>query len=145
MLKLQLIRYDYTKDYTHGSLAFWNGERWEEFSHTLEDPTRDKNKDGDLQDQGEKKIYGKTAIPFGKYDGFLRFSPSRKRLLPQLKGVKHFDYIQIHSGNTVKDTEGCILVGFEYKSGKIWKSRDAERLLTRMIEDENGVFEIEII
>lgn len=78
---------------------------------TLEDTCRDLNRDGDLDDKGEQKIYGETAIPSGIYPVIINMSPRFKKLLPRLQNVKGFDGVLIHSGNFAKDTHGCILVG----------------------------------
>lgn len=59
----------------------------------------------------EKKVKGKTAIPCGRYRVALHNSPRFRKVLPWLKDVPGFDYILIHSGNSSKDTEGCIIVG----------------------------------
>ena len=144
MLYLQLIRENiYEKEYhTKGSL--FNKYTNEFLMYTLEDKIRDVNADGDLNDEGESKVYGETAIPFGVYEGFLRLSPSRNRVVPQLKDVNHFDYIQIHSGNDVEDSFGCILVGYNRNKDKIWNSRDAEKDLVKLIEKHEGKFIIEI-
>lgn len=51
-----------------------------------------------------------SAIPNGSYDGFLRYDhPDRWRI--ELKNVPGRGNVQIHTGNTVADSEGCILVG----------------------------------
>lgn len=78
---------------------------------TLEDVCRDLNKDGDLSDSGESKIYGETAIPSGIYKMIINMSPRFKKLLPRLQGVIGYDGVLIHSGNSAKDSSGCILVG----------------------------------
>ena len=77
-MKLLLNRVYLHEDYTIGKL-FVNGEY---FSDTVEDKVRDANKDGDLLDEGETKVYGKTAIPYGKYKIELSMSPKFKRMLP---------------------------------------------------------------
>jgi hypothetical protein len=145
MVYLKLIRENVheKKKYTRGRLYF-NGEF---FAYTLEDKIRDKNADGDLNDYKEGKVYGNTAIPFGTYQGFLRYSPSKDRIVPQLENVKHFTYIQIHSGNDISDTLGCILIGYKRKGDKIWESFQAERDLVRKIQLDNeiGTFKIEIL
>lgn len=68
------------------------------------------------------KIKGETRIPKGTYEikyrtvgGFhgrylKRFSGIHKGML-ELQNVPNFKYILIHCGNTIKDTDGCILVG----------------------------------
>ena len=78
---------------------------------TLEDVCRDLNKDGDLNDVGENKVYGETAIPSGIYKMIINISPRFKKLLPRLQGVIGYDGVLIHSGNSAKDSSGCILVG----------------------------------
>lgn len=50
-------------------------------------------------------------IPPGKYTVFLRYSPKHGYAVPGLKAVPGYNNIEIHPGNSVLDTEGCILVG----------------------------------
>lgn len=59
----------------------------------------------------EKKIEGKTSIPFGTYEIEMRMSAKYRMTMPYLKNVPFFKGIMIHSGNFPKDTHGCILVG----------------------------------
>lgn len=91
------------------------------FCHTLEDQIRDKNNDGDLNDLGEEKVYGQTAIPRGTYKVILSYSPHFKKELPEVLGVPGFAGIRLHGGNSVADTLGCILIAYNKyeKEGKI--------------------------
>lgn len=75
------------------------------FCYTLEDPVRD------LGSYGEGKIYGKTAIPPGRYGIGITYSPKFKKRMVLVKDVPYFTGIRIHSGNDAEDTLGCILVG----------------------------------
>lgn len=63
-----------------------------------------------VRPEGEK-VYGKTAIPEGTYEVKLTHSPRFKKTLPEILNVPNFSGIRIHTGNSSKDTEGCILVG----------------------------------
>lgn len=92
------------------------------FCDTLEDTVRDLNKNCKF-DNGEKKVYGKTAIPYGTYEIKWTYSPRFKKYTPQLMNVPSFEGIRIHSGNTSADTEGCLILGENKQVGKVLNSR----------------------
>ena len=52
-------------------------------------------------------------IPVGQYNVDITYSPKFKKKLPLVYGktVSERRGIRIHAGNTVNDTEGCILIG----------------------------------
>jgi hypothetical protein len=99
---------------------------------TLEDRVRDINKDGDLNDFGEGKVYGKTAIPYGRYEITMKVQSPKysqrasyawcKGYLPRLLNVPHFDGILIHAGNTSEDSHGCVLCGENKVKGQVINS-----------------------
>ena len=100
--ELTLERLYLKADYTIGRLLV-DGDY---FCDTLEDRVRDYNKDGDLLDEGEGKVYGETAIPYGRYSVVVSHSPKFRRDLPLLLNVPHFTGIRIHAGNHAGHTEG---------------------------------------
>jgi len=106
------------------------------FCDTLEDVVRDHNKDGDLADAGEGKIYGRTAIPYGRYLVKLVKSPRFGRMLPRLIHVTSFEGVLVHAGNSAQDTEGCILVGENRKVGMVVNSRYWEQRLVKLLQDK---------
>lgn len=106
-MNIQVIRETFTSKSTIGKMYI--GGRF--FCYTLEDVDRDKNKDGDLNDAGEQKVYGQTAIPRGKYNVIINMSNRFKVLMPLIQNVPGFEGIRIHNGNKSADTHGCILVG----------------------------------
>ena len=114
-LELKLKRVVFGKNYTEG----WLFIDQVMFCDTLEDKTRDYNKDGDLDDAGETKIYGETAIPFGRYRVIISYSPKFKKRMLEIIGVKHFGGIRFHSGLKPKDTLGCVLVGKYSNDGEM--------------------------
>lgn len=126
----------YLKDtYTVGVLTI-DGQH--KFCDTLEDRVRDGNKDGDLDDIGEGKIAGETAIPYGTYQVISYFSPKFQRTVPLLLNVKHFDNIEIHSGNNVSHTAGCILVGDNQRPGHLVNGGYYERkLVEELLKNES--------
>jgi hypothetical protein len=64
----------------------------------------------DLVRNGEK-VQDETAIPYGIYNVTLSMSNRFGRVMPEILNVPGFTGIRIHSGNTDKDTSGCLLVG----------------------------------
>lgn len=68
-----------------------------------------------------------SCIPPGTYKGRLLPSPRFKMDLPELIGVPGRDQILIHAGNSVEDTEGCILIGLnrDESEPRVMSSRKA--------------------
>ena len=137
-MKLKLIRTWYADTYTIGKL-YIDGVY---FADTLEDKNRDVDKNG-VFNNGEKKVYGKTCIPFGTYKVILSMSSKFKKILPLLLNVPQFDGIRIHSGNTDEDSSGCILVGINDIKGRISKSTITfNSLMTKLSKADNITIEI---
>lgn len=105
-------------EYTIGKLSL-NGEY---ICDTLEDTDRDLNKDGDLLDAGETKVWGKTAIPYGTYKVTKETNPKFGNCF-RVHNVKQFEGILIHTGNYKEHTHGCILVGKNSVKGAVMNSR----------------------
>ena len=117
-MKLTLKRIALRSTYTIGRLYV----DCNYFCDTLEDTVRDLNKNCKF-DNGEKKVYGKTAIPYGTYEIKWTYSPRFKKYTPQLMNVPSFEGIRIHAGNTSADTEGCLILGENKQVGKVLNSR----------------------
>lgn len=128
-MELRVERLWPRENYTIGRLYVNN----EFFSNTLEDKIIDKDKSGAF-DNGEKKVYGESAIPYGKYKVIYNWSPKFGRNLPRLLDVPHFEGILIHSGNTAKDSAGCILVGKNTSKGMLSESRYTSDKLNEIID-----------
>lgn len=117
------------------------------FSNTLEDKVRDLNKNG-VFDNGEYKVYGETAIPYGEYEITLdvvspKFSkyPFYKEVcegkLPRLLNVPAFEGILIHCADGPqghKLVEGCIGIGFNTIKGGLTKGKETFKALYKQLE-----------
>jgi len=102
LVELKLIRKIYSDKSAKGELYYNNIFE----CYTLEDKVRAAS---------EKKIAGQTAIAAGRYKIIIDKSQRFGRLMPHLLDVPDFEGVRIHSGNTDKDTEGCILVGMDLR------------------------------
>lgn len=129
-MKLRLERLWPKTEYTVGRL-YVNGKM---YCNTLEDRIADINRNG-VFDGEEKKVPGKTAIPYGEYNVVFNWSPRFGRNLPRLLNVPAFEGILIHPGNTADDSAGCILVGENTSSGRLTQSRYTSDNLNILIED----------
>lgn len=138
-MKLTLKRIALRPTYTIGKLYIDD----EYFCDTCEDKVRDANKNGVFDE--EKKVYGKTAIPYGNYTIILSMSNRFKRVLPLLLDVPEFSGIRIHSGNSADDSLGCILVGENKQVGKVLNSRKTEQKLMKILKETDEDIEIEIV
>ena len=130
MKTLTLTRIAKRADYTIGRLEDENGVK---ICDTLEPTWRDYK-------GGELKVPRKSAVPEGTYPVVVTKSKKFGKYLPLLVGVPGFEGVRIHSGNTVNDTEGCILVGQNLIKGKVLLSRLTLEKLMRLIENEKRVF-----
>lgn len=128
-MELRLERLWPKAEYTVGRL-YIDGEM---FCNTLEDKVADVNRNGEF-DGTERKIPGKTAIPYGTYKIFYGWSPRFGRNLPRLLNVTAFDGILIHPGNTAEDSAGCILVGRNTEVGRLTQSRLCSDELNKRID-----------
>ena len=130
MKTLTLTRIAKRADYTIGRLEDENGIK---ICDTLEPTWRDYK-------GGELKVPRKSAVPEGTYPVVVTKSKKFGKYLPLLVGVPGFEGVRIHSGNTVNDTEGCILVGQNLIKGKVLLSRLTLEKLMRLIENEKRIF-----
>ena len=130
MKTLTLTRIAKRADYTIGRLEDENGIK---ICDTLEPTWRDYK-------GGELKVPRKSAVPEGTYPVVVTKSKKFGKYLPLLVGVPGFEGVRIHSGNTVNDTEGCVLVGQNLIKGKVLLSRLTLEKLMRLIENEKRIF-----
>ena len=107
------------------------------FCDTLEDTDRGLTQSMTEQQIVSKKVYGETAIPTGTYRIIISYSNKFKKQMPLLLNVPGFAGIRIHSGNTEKDSLGCILVGKNKAVGKVLESRDTYNKLFSILQEAN--------
>lgn len=148
-MKLTLKRIALKPTYTIGKLYIDDNY----FCDTLEDTVRDLNKNGKF-DNGEKKIKGKTAIPYGTYEITTNVVSQRFKnrvwakpyggKIPRLINVPSFDGVLLHPGSSSADTSGCLLVGKNTIVGRLTDSQKTFHMLMQKIKDQKNLI-IEII
>jgi hypothetical protein len=110
------------------------------FSDTIEDVDRHLDDSMSEEEIKKKKVYGETAIPYGTYKVSITYSPKFKKNLPLVEGVKGFEGIRIHSGNTAKDSLGCIIVGKNKKVGMVLDSRATMEKLMKVLNTKENIW-----
>ena len=105
------------------------------FCYTLEDTDRNLMQTMGKKEIEELKIYGKTAIPYGRYEVIMSWSNKFKCIMPLVNGVVGYTGIRIHKGNSEVDTLGCLLVGMKKGIDKITNSADAFERLFILLKD----------
>lgn len=58
--------------------------------------------------------------------------------MPLINNVKGYSGIRIHSGNTAKDTEGCLLVGKNTVVGRLTDSRNTFNALFKRLQQKGS-------
>lgn len=134
-----LIKIDrkYKKEKYTISNLYVNGKRFTDgknYCNALEDTDRGLTSDMTVDQILKRKVYGQTAIPRGEYIITITYSPAFSRLLPLVNTVKGFTGVRIHSGNSAKDTYGCVLIGRNNVVGQVTNSRYWFKLLYAQIK-----------
>jgi hypothetical protein len=124
-MEIVLKRTDFTDTSTIGELSI-NGV-FECF--VLEDTDRGLIDTMSIAEIVGTKIYGKTAIPYGRYEIDWTMSARFKTMMPILKNVKGYEGIRIHKGNSEIDSLGCLLCGTKKASNRITESTAATNKL----------------
>lgn len=146
-MKLEVKRTYRGDKYTIGHLYIDN----KYFCDTLEDPDRGLISDMPLSEINKIKVKGDTCIPYGeyvvslnvrspKYSNFAKYPYARicSGYMPRVVGVKGFEGILIHPGNSQKDTEGCLLVGRNTVKGRVMNSQETWKNLYNKLKEANG-------
>ena len=139
-MRLTLMRIANRDTYCIGKL-YIDGEY---LCDVLEDTDRGLDDSMSEKDILKLKVKGETAIPTGIYPVTITYSPKYKKQMPLINNVKGYSGIRIHSGNTAKDTEGCLLVGQNKEVGKVLNSRKMFDILYRELVKTKGRIIIDI-
>lgn len=156
-MKLILERNWNKETYTIGKLYYIDEDTQAKryICDTLEDTDRRLTDDMTIEAIKKLKVYAETAIPSGTYQITLNtISPkySKRKYykdlcggkVPRLLGVKGYDGVLIHIGNTNKDTAGCILVGENKVKGRVINSTKAFEKLYKILKSARYGTQIEI-
>ena len=119
---IKVVRDTYSPTSTTGIvyLQFEGDPEWKPFGFSCEDTDRH------VEDDPTRKVKGKTAIPTGVYKLSWYASPKHGgQEVPLLHDVPGFNMVEIHTGNTEADTEGCLLFGLRRTQTSVSESRKA--------------------
>lgn len=113
------------------------------FCYTLEDKDRGLHQSMSLDDIKKLKVYGETCFAYGRYKIQVTWSPKFKRPLPLITPVKGFIGIRAHRGRIIEHSLGCVLVGFGFEDNQLFKSKEAEEALVKLLGTE--IHDLEIV
>ena len=128
-MKLILERYEFYPNTTIGRL-YVNGKL---LCRSMEDKDRKLDSTMSLSEIVRRKIYGRTAIPYGTYKVDITYSPKFKRMMPIILGVPGYAGIRFHQGVTHKNTLGCPLVGMENYGERLIRTNEAYRKFFKLL------------
>lgn len=134
-MKLTLKRSEFTDQSTIGELLLDGAF----FCYVLEDKDRGLTSDMSSALIATKKIFGLTAIPYGTYKVELSMSNRFKRILPAILGVKGYEGIRIHRGNSGADSLGCLIVGYKKNYNTVFESTRAEEALVNRLKEATEI------
>lgn len=140
-MRITLIRIANRPTYCIGKL-YIDGKY---FCDTIEDTDRGLDDKMSEEEIVKYKIKSETAIPTGIYQITITYSPKYKKNMPLINNVKGYSGIRIHSGNTSKDTEGCLIVGKNKEVGKVLESRVTYNALYKRLVQAKDKIIIDII
>ena len=139
-MNIQLKRIAKKETYTIGKL-YIDGVY---FCDTSEDKDRGLNQTMSINDIKKKKVYGETAIPTGTYKLVIDYSNRFKKNMAHILNVPGYEGIRIHTGNSAKDSLGCIIVGKNKVVGKVIESRNTYNQLFPILQKAFKEGEIKI-
>lgn len=133
-MNIQIIRTAQGTESTLGVLIA-DGQR---IGYVLEDEDRGLVSSMPLTDIKKQKVYGRTAIPTGRYRVAMTDSKRFGKEMPELLNVPGYGGIRLHSGNLVTETDGCPLPGTRPDQDKlgywrVWESRKTYQTLLALI------------
>ncbi len=133
-MEITLQRKIFNKTSTEGNLLI--DGKW--FCHVIEDVVR--AKPGEWK--SECKVYGKTAIPYGKYPVLSTWSNRFKRVLTGIFNVPDFEGIRIHNGHNELSSAGCLIVSYEASKGEVVNDKKAMNDLCKLVEKTQKIEKI---
>jgi len=133
--ELFLYRKPSTLKDTPGILVYNN----EIICQTIEDIDRELYDTMTRKEIVEKKIYGVTAIPYGRYEMKWFDSPKHGWCL-MLIGVPGFSYVQVHVANYATQLLGCIGVGTNAVTNAVEHSKTALKIVNDLVKKNSIKF-----
>ena len=129
-MELYLKRETFTEQSTIGKLSI-DGQ-FECF--ILEDKDRGLHDKMSISEIEAHKVFGKTCIPYGRYEIDWTMSARFKKMMPILLKTPGYSGVRIHTGNSEKDTLGCLLPGKKRANNMVTESTAATNLLYSKIQ-----------